>query len=172
MTSRADQEYQLEQRLETHLLESITKDLLLLCGQKARFPLTPVTKPSIDKTSWVYESSGFGAKIIQEPAPKDLVLWREYEPDGRDRAPIVVHYSAKMNGDTHKWKFQLAIHDPDQFWEYLQQKGNPKAGLEGYQKLLATLWSETYKVSFKTNKRRMSMEVIKIETVNFPKANK
>ncbi|KAL7962177.1 hypothetical protein V8C34DRAFT_325985 [Trichoderma compactum] len=172
MASLADQEYQLEQRIETHLLESITKGLLLLCGQETGLPVTPVTKPSIDKASWVYESSGFGAKIIQEPAPKGFVPWREYEPDGRDRALIVLHYSAKMNGDAHEWKFQLAIHDPNQFWEYLQQKGNAKAGLEGYEKLLATLWSETYKVSFKPNKRRMSLEVIKIETVNFPKANK
>ncbi|KAL6692065.1 hypothetical protein J3F84DRAFT_403114 [Trichoderma pleuroticola] len=172
MASRADKEYQLEQRIETHLLKSITQALLKLCGQDDGFPVTPVTKTSINKASWVYESSGFGAKIIQGPASEGLVPWREYEAEGRDRAPIVVYYSALMNNETCRWEFQLAINDPDQFWEYLQHNGDEKAGLKAYKKLLATLWSETYKVPLKSKRCQILMFITRIETVNYPKANK
>ncbi|KAK0764923.1 hypothetical protein N5P37_002395 [Trichoderma harzianum] len=173
MASQADRIYQLEQQLEKETLTGITNALLLISGQKVNgVPVTPVTKPSIRTASWVYERSGLGAKIIQEPASQGYVSWREYEPNGRDRVPIVIHYSAKMNGETRDWKFQLAIHDPDQFWKYLQHNGDPTTDIEEYEKLLATLWSQTYKISFKPKRLPISMKITKIETVNFPKANK
>ncbi|KAF3068147.1 hypothetical protein CFAM422_008157 [Trichoderma lentiforme] len=173
MASRADRIYQLERRLEKETLTGITEALLIISGQKAnRVPIIPVTKPSIRTASWVYERSGLGAKIIQEPAPEGYVSWMEYDPNGRDRVPIVVHYSAEMNGKTRDWKFQLAIHDPDQFFLYLQQNGGTATDIEEFEKLLATLWSQTYKISFKPKRLPISMKITKIETVNFPKANK
>ncbi|KAM6479067.1 hypothetical protein HDV62DRAFT_400217 [Trichoderma sp. SZMC 28011] len=173
MTSNADRIYQLEQKIEKEILTGITNALLIISGQKVNaVPVTPVTKPSIRTASWVYERSGLGAKIIQEPAPEGYVSWREYDPNGRDRVPIVVHYSAKMNGETRDWKFQLAIHDPDQFFLYLHQNGGTATDIEEFEKLLATLWSQTYKISFKPKRLPISMTITKIETVNFPKANK
>ncbi|KAL7910884.1 hypothetical protein GGI35DRAFT_492474 [Trichoderma velutinum] len=172
MASQADQQYQLERRYQQEILRGITDYLLAMCGQGGPIQIIPVTKPSIDTGSWVYERSGFGAKVIQKPDPVGYVSWREYKPDGRDRASIVVYYSALMNDGSRNWDFQLAIHDPDQFWRHLGKNGDIKTDMDEYYKFLATLWSETNKIPFKPNKLQISLRIDKFETVNFPKAQK
>ncbi|UKZ76370.1 hypothetical protein TrVFT333_004072 [Trichoderma virens FT-333] len=172
MATHADNIYKLEQKLEKETLTSIIKVLTFICQETgSTTEVVPVTRPDIASGSWVYQYSYRGINIIQRPEPVGFAGWREYDPNDGGRTSIVIHYSAVMNGD-QRWEFQLSIYDTEKFWESLKAHGNAATDCEEYYKLLATLWSETYKVPFKNNRSPISARITKIETVNYPKADK
>lgn len=164
----------LEKERQEKLVQLMVLAMRIISQRHGLEEITHVTEPDIPAESWAYEWPHLGAHIIQDSPPEGHVQWTEYEPNGRHRAPVVMHWSAFMNngialstrkGGNQDWLYQLAIYDANKFLNYIEE-----IGVEGYHDFLSTVWSETHKTRIKHKKYQISSMLLKTEMVDLPKA--